>query len=157
MDHYNLIMNRKLAAPADADAADVNAWARLMRVQRHLLAAVESDLKAAGLPPLGWYDALLELRRAGDDGLRPLELEKRLLLAQHNVSRLIDRLEVAGLAARCPCPADGRGQMVIATEAGRDLVAQMWPVYRAAIRRHVGERLTGTEANALGDLLAKLR
>jgi hypothetical protein len=29
-------------------------------------------VKAAGLPPLEWYDALLELGRAGADGLRPL-------------------------------------------------------------------------------------
>jgi DNA-binding MarR family transcriptional regulator len=150
-------MSSQPPSPPDAHSPDVTAWARLMRAQRHLLSAVEGELKAAGMPPLGWYDLLLELRRAGDDGLRPLELEKRLLLAQHNVSRQIDRLEAAGLAARFPCPADGRGQMVVATEAGRDLLARMWPVYRAAIRRHVGDRLTKPEAEALGALLAKLR
>jgi DNA-binding MarR family transcriptional regulator len=155
MNCYGRVMNRKTAAAAGADA-DVTAWAGLMRAQRGLLAAVESDLKAARLPPLGWYDVLLELRRA-DGGLRPLELEERLLLAQHNVSRLIDRLEVAGLAARCPCSTDGRGQMVVVTEAGRDLLARMWPVYRAAIGRHVGARLSEAEADALASLLAKLR
>ena len=62
--------------------------------------AVEVDLKRAGFPPLSWYDVLLELRRAGDDGLRPLEIEARLLLAQHNVSRLIERLEKAKKSGR---------------------------------------------------------
>ena len=47
------------------------AWARLMRVQQGLLVAVEKDLKAAGFPPLAWYDALLELARAPRGELRP--------------------------------------------------------------------------------------
>ena len=46
-------------------------WMRLMRASRTTLAAIEAALKGAGLPPLSWYDALLELRRAGVGGLRP--------------------------------------------------------------------------------------
>src|ERR1700742_3792265 len=74
----------------------VAAWARLNRAQRIALDAVESGLQQAAWPPLGWYDALLELKRSETGALRPLELEKRLLLAQHNISRLIDRLEAQG-------------------------------------------------------------
>lgn len=137
--------------------ATVTAWARLMRAQRVALQAVEADLKAAGFPPLGWYDALLELRRTETGGLRPVELEAQLLLAQHNVSRLIDRLQSAGYVNREPCDTDGRGQMVVITDAGRDLLKRMWPVYRGAIQTHVGAKLSDdTEASALGTLLGKL-
>ena len=133
------------------------AWVMLVRAQQTLLAAVERDLKITGFPPLSWYDLLLELEAAGADGLRPLELEKRLLLAQHNVSRLIDRLEKAGLAARRPCEEDGRGQIVAITDAGRDLRERMWGVYGAAIQRHLGERIgTKKRAKALAALLAPL-
>ncbi|MFY8105578.1 MAG: hypothetical protein ACOVKO_01590, partial [Elstera sp.] len=76
------------------DAA-VRAWTRLMRAQSVALSAIEADLKRQGFPPLGWYDLLLEVRRAEPDGLRPYEIEARLLLAQHNVSRLIDRVAAA--------------------------------------------------------------
>ena len=137
--------------------ATVTAWARLMRAQRVALQAVETDLKAAGFPPLGWYDALLELRRAETGCLRPVELEAQLLLAQHNVSRLIDRLQAAGYVNREPCDTDGRGQMVVITDAGRDLLKRMWPVYRTAIQAHVGAKLAGdNEATILGALLGKL-
>ncbi|MCC7348877.1 MAG: MarR family transcriptional regulator, partial [Variibacter sp.] len=76
--------------PPSAQA--ITAWARLVRVQQGLLAAVEADLKAAGFPPLAWYDALLELSRAPEGRLRPLELEKAMLLPQYGMSRLVDRL-----------------------------------------------------------------
>lgn len=133
------------------------AWTRLVAVQQRVLAAVEGELQGAGLPPLGWYDVLLELRREGEAGLRPVALQERLLLAQPNVSRLLDRLARAGLVRRRPCPDDRRGQLVAITPAGRELLARMWPVYRAAIQRHVGDRLTGDEeARLLGELLDRL-
>lgn len=137
--------------------AVVTAWVRLMRAQQVALAAVESELKAGDFPPLSWYDALLELRRADHEALRPLELEDRLLLAQHNVSRLIDRLEAAGYVERRRCASDGRGQMVCITTSGLALLDRMWPVYRAAIARHVGMKL-GDDASAatLAGLLGRL-
>src|SRR3954470_5660843 len=98
-----------------------SAWARLVRVQQGVLAAVEQDLKQAGFPPLAWYDALLELSRAVHGILRPVELEKQMLLPQYSTSRLIDRLAEAGLVERKTCPIDGRGQYVAITHAGRKM------------------------------------
>jgi DNA-binding MarR family transcriptional regulator len=135
----------------------VTAWARLIRAQRLTLSGVEADLKLAGWPPLGWYDALLELKRSETGALRPLELEKRLLLAQHNISRLIDRLEDKGYVQRRPFAADGRGQLIAITSVGRDLVKRMWPAYRAAIQRHVGGKLPRqADVDQLASLLGRL-
>lgn len=132
------------------------AWARLVRVQQSVLGAVERDLKAAGFPPLAWYDALLELSRAPNGQLRPVELEKQMLLAQYSTSRLIDRLAEAGLAERRVCPVDGRGHYVAITQAGRNLQKKMWDTYAAAIERHVGTKLSSKEAAHLADLLGRL-
>ena len=123
----------------------VKSWARLIRAANEALSAVESDLKRTGHPPLAWYDVLLELRRSGDDGLRPFELERELLLAQHNVSRLVDRLEAKGLVQRRPADDDGRGQKITITEAGRATLAKMWPDYAAAIQHHVGAKFHNEE------------
>ena len=71
--------------------AVVRVWARLAKAQRQALAVIEQALSAAKLPPLACYDVLLELERA-DGTLRPFELEREMLLAQYNLSRLIDRL-----------------------------------------------------------------
>ena len=134
----------------------VQAWVRLLKAQQVVLGAVEDDLKAAGFPPLTWYDVLLELRRAPGGALRPLEIEGHLLLAQHNVSRLVDRLEKAGHALRRPCAEDGRGQIIVITGRGRALLDAMWPAYHAAIQRHLGSVLDDAEAAGLARLLGKL-
>ena len=137
-------------------AEAVAAWARLVRVHQELLTAVEQELKQAGFPPLAWYDALLELARAPNGELRPLELEKQMLLPQYSTSRLVDRLVAAGLVERRECPVDGRGQMVAITPAGRALQKRMWDAYASAIERHVGTKLSNKEAAGLCDLLGKL-
>lgn len=134
--------------------ASVRAWTRLVRAQGTALSRVEADLKAAGFPPLAWYDVLLELSRR--DGLRPFEIERQVLLAQYNLSRLLDRLAAADLVERRPSPEDGRGQIVVITPAGRALQKRMWPTYRAAIARHIGEKLSDADAETLARLLGKL-
>ena len=136
--------------------AVIQAWTRLVRSARVVLGAVEADIKAAGFPPLGWYDVLLELAREDVDGLRPFLLEERLLLAQYNLSRVLDRLEDALYVERLPHPEDRRGQIVRITVSGRDLVKRMWPIYRAAIARHVGAKLSDSEARELAALLGRL-
>lgn len=141
-------------APSEAV---IRAWTGLVRAQACVLGAVEAELKRAGLPSLAWYDVLRELQRAPGGQLRPHEIERSLLLAQPNVSRLIDRLEHAGLVERRACLEDGRGQHVAITPAGRALRRRMWPVYRAAIQRHVGARLENERAaETLTALLARL-
>jgi DNA-binding MarR family transcriptional regulator len=137
-------------------SATVATWARLLRVQHDLLAAVEADLKAGGFPPLAWYDALLELSRAGNGRMRPVELEKAMLLPQYSTSRLTGRLARAGLIAREVCPMDRRGQFIAITAEGRALQKRMWQAYAAAIERHIGSKLSKADAERLCALLAKL-
>ena len=67
--------------------AAIKAWARLLRARETVFGAVERDLKDAGLPPLAWYDVLLELSRSADGRLRPFEIEKETLLAQYRFSK----------------------------------------------------------------------
>jgi DNA-binding MarR family transcriptional regulator len=131
----------------------IRAWARLMKAQQLALASVERSLKAAALPPLGWYDVLLEVERAGTDGLRPFELERAMLLAQYNLSRMVDRIERAGYVARQPCEEDGRGQLIVITDAGKATRRKMWPVYARAINAALGQHLSAKQTEALDDLL----
>lgn len=134
----------------------IDAWALLLRSQQAVLAAVEQDLKAAGFPPLAWYDILLELKRAAPRLLTARELEREVLLPQYNISRLLDRLEKAGYLLREASPDDGRANLLRVTEEGRALLKRMWPAYGAAIRRRLGDRLEPAEIASLAAVLRRL-
>ncbi|MCX2723802.1 MarR family winged helix-turn-helix transcriptional regulator [Roseibium salinum] len=134
----------------------VDAWARLQRASGAVLSRVEARLKAEGFPPLGWYDVLLELRRAENRTLRPVDIEKRTLLAQYNVSRLIDRLAAAGYVEKLKAPDDRRGVVVRLLPEGESLLKSMWPVYRQAIETEFATRLDAEDAEALWKILTKL-
>jgi len=134
----------------------IRAWARLMKAQRLAFDSIEGELKAAGLPPLAWYDVLLEIERSGGEGLRPFEMERAMLLAQYNLSRLIDRIERSGYLERRACAGDGRGQIIVITERGKAIRRKMWPVYAHAIEAAVGKVLSAKQAEALDELLGLL-
>ena len=142
-----------MAKPSDTTVA---AWARLIRAHRSAFSAVEKALKEGDLPPLGWYDVLLELERAGEAGLRPFALERELLLPQYRVSRLVERIEKAGHLKREVCAEDGRGQVLLITKSGTALRRKMWSVYGQAIEAAVGDKLTRAQAKTLSALLARL-
>ena len=131
------------------------AWIRLVRARHAVVSRLEADGKAAGALPIEWYDVLWDLERH-DGGVRPFELEERLLFAQYNLSRLIDRLVEAGLVRREVCPTDKRGQMLFITDAGRKARKATWPHYARGMNKHLGDKLTEAEAEKLAALLGKL-
>jgi DNA-binding MarR family transcriptional regulator len=131
------------------------AWVRLIRAKQQALASIEQALRKAKLPPLAWYDALLELERAGGS-LRPFELEREMLLAQYNLSRLINRLEKAGYVKRRACADDRRGHVIAITRAGKAIRLRTWSVYGPAIQAAVGDRLSPTQIDTLNALLGAL-
>jgi DNA-binding MarR family transcriptional regulator len=134
----------------------ITAWARLVRAHQSTFSFVENALRNEELPPLIWYDVLLELEHAGDFGLRPYELESKLMLKQYGVSRLIERIEKSGHLKRETCEDDGRGQRLTITEAGKKLRRRMWSIYAPAIEDAVGVKLTSRQTKTLSELLAKL-
>lgn len=121
-----------------------------------MLDRTEEDLKSAGLPPLVWYDVLLELVREPGDRLRHRDLHRRMLLAKYNLSRLLDRMEADGLIGRQPVNDDARGEYVSVTTRGRDMQKRMWPVYRRAIAKHFSSRLSIDDIDQLLRILSKV-
>lgn len=131
-------------------------WLKLVRDDRRIGNRRDAGPhQAAELPPLSWYDALLELNRAKPEGLRPYQLQDWMLLAQYNLSRLTDRLKKAGYIEREDCADDGRGQVLKVTEEEFALLRSMWPVYRHAIATHFADKLDTGETTTLA--LMKLR
>jgi DNA-binding MarR family transcriptional regulator len=133
----------------------LKAWSRLLAVHARTLRDIEARLKAAGLPPLGWYDVLWELERAGGT-LRVGELAERLVVEPYSATRLVDRLKAEGLLRRERAADDKRGACAVLTEKGRAMRQRMWPHYRQAILECFAASLSQGDAKSLLGVLSKL-
>ena len=120
------------------------AWVRLVRARHAVVSAIEADGKAAGVLSIEWYDVLWDLERH-EEGVRPFELEQRLLFAQYNLSRLIDRMVEAGLVRKRPAPT-GQARPHAAHHRSRQKQRKAtWPHLRQGDQPHLGDKLTEAE------------
>ena len=109
-------------------------WRAFLRAHSTMLRRISQDLQDAGLPPLSWYDVLAALRDAPERRpLRQIEIAERVLLSTSGLSRLLDRIEDAGLIRRVRCPTDRRSLNIELTDDGAEMLEQMWPVYARGI------------------------
>jgi len=135
----------------------IDIWISLSRAHQRILYAIEKSLKDASLPPLAWYDVLLELDRVGKAGLRPFELQEKLLLPQYSLSRLLDKIQQAGYLDRLACDEDGRGQQVVITRLGKIKRQAMWQIYGPALEEAIAERLNKKDSKELSKLLRYMK
>jgi DNA-binding MarR family transcriptional regulator len=133
-----------------------NAWGALLRAHARLTEEVERRLAQAGLPGLDWYDALWSMERAGQERLRMCDLAELMVTSRSNLTRLIDRLEDAGLAARERSDQDRRNAYVIITAEGKKLRKKMWAVYEPAIEELFNAPLSEKERCAIFEALRKI-
>jgi DNA-binding MarR family transcriptional regulator len=89
-----------------------------------------------------------------EDGLPIGAIADGLLNRASDTTRLVDRLERAGLAERFPNPADRRGVLVRATRKGRSVFAEVTPRIHELHRRQ-WDNLTVEETVQLDHLLLK--
>jgi DNA-binding MarR family transcriptional regulator len=136
----------------------LEAWRALLNTHAAVIDRAEEALSARGLPPLSWYDALWPLYRAPGRKLRMGELSGQVVtISRSGLTRLVDRLEAAGLVRREPSPGDRRGTVVAITREGSALLRRMWPVYAAELRRSFVGVLGEQEAVAIRDVLARVQ
>jgi DNA-binding MarR family transcriptional regulator len=130
------------------------AWEALFRAQ----ATVARELTAAdvwdGLNPRE-YGVLYALSGA-PHGLRITELLGDVLLTQPGISRLIARLEAAGLVERVDDPDDGRACRVRLTDAGVRTQRHVGLRHGRHVAQTMTRRLTDEQLRQLRDLCRAL-
>ena len=144
--------------PAGLDDPRLAAWRGLLNAHAAVVALIERDLARAegALLPLTWYDVLLALVEAPERRLRLHELARRVVLSRSGLTRLVDRLEAAGLLRREPDPTDGRGAYAVLTDEGRAALRRTWPAYAAGIVEHFARHLTEDEARVIAAALGRV-
>lgn len=132
------------------------AWRALLGAHSGAVGAIERELASANLVPLTWYDVLVALWEAPDHRLRLHELASAIVLSRSGLTRLVDRLEAAGLLRREACADDRRGSYAVLTEAGRAAQLRAWPIYARGIATHFADHLSEEEATTLATTLDRV-
>ena len=102
------------------------------------------------------YNVLRILRGAGREGLCRNDIGERLITRMPDVSRLLDRMEAAGLVSRERSTEDRRLVNTTLTARGRALVDEL----DSHVARHQAEQvghLTDAQLRSLIDLLSLVR
>jgi DNA-binding MarR family transcriptional regulator len=131
-----------------------DAWRGVLFAASRTLQIAEPDLIANAGFPLTWLDVLAQLYDAGNDGLRMQELEQRSLFTRSGLTRLVDRIEAAGLVLREAVLGDRRGVRVVLTAEGRRRHDAAFVDHNKVIEREFGRRLTEAQLRAVAEALA---
>ncbi|MFB8242188.1 MarR family winged helix-turn-helix transcriptional regulator [Kitasatospora purpeofusca] len=92
-----------------------------------------------GMSEFEVLERLVEGCESGDKGLRVQELAPTVHLSQSALSRLIGRLEKAGLVTRAMCADDRRGIQVALTEEGCRRYAEARGLHREVLSLTLAE------------------
>jgi DNA-binding MarR family transcriptional regulator len=135
---------------------ELTSWRAFLRAHAVITRALEVELVAEQTLSLAAYDVLVQLVEAPDRRLRMTELADAVLLSRSGVTRLVDRLERAGLVARCPVEHDGRGVAARITEAGIARLRKASRTHLAGVARHFADRLDADDLAALERISRRL-
>jgi len=103
----------------------------------------------------GAFGALLELDAAGERGLAPSELARRLAVARRTATLYVDILTRQAWVERHAHPDDRRMVLARLTPAGLRLVAELGDAYRLRLAALLGD-ISPLQAERLRQLLALL-
>jgi DNA-binding MarR family transcriptional regulator len=135
----------------------LSAWRAMLNAHASVVGCVEEALAAAGLPPLAWYDVLWAVRRAPGRQARMAELAEGLTLSRGGITKLVDRLEAAGLLRRERTEDDGRGFYAVLTDDGERMLRRMWPVYAGVLRETFVDAVSAQEAAVIASGLDRAK
>ena len=139
-----------------AGDARLAGWWTFMAAHALLVQRVGRDLAAGTSLPLGSYNVLRLLHEAPGGRLRLSELARAVHLTRSGVTRLVNRLERAGLLRREGHAQDRRASCAILTDRGRDELRQARAVFERVVAEQFGNRLNDAEAETLNAVLSRI-
>ena len=133
------------------------AWATdLVRLEIALWDRVDARLRESHELPLAFFESLLFISRAPQGSMRVGDLARALRVTVGGTSKLVDRIERAGLLAREPDPDDRRASRVTLTVAGKRKLTTAVKTYEAEVASILGGVLSPREQQQMSDYVSRL-
>ena len=142
---------------AHLDADQQATWRAFLEAHARLTEVLGQELKEAHDLPLAWYDVLVQLSEAGGDWqLRMQDLAQAVLLSKSGLTRLVDRMQGAGLVERVACEDDRRGTYARLTPRGYATLKRCAPSHADSVARHFAEHIASSELDTVRDVLGRI-
>jgi DNA-binding MarR family transcriptional regulator len=126
-----------------------DAWYASLQASLRSLDHISADFERETGIPLAWYEVLIRAYKEEDQRIRMSELATTLLLSRGGATRLVDRMEEAGLITREIPREDRRATYAVLTEKGRREAERGKPVHFEIVNRYFGSFLTEEDAQAM--------
>ena len=143
---------RSLSSPSPER---LRSWRLFFESALALQDVLDTELEHAVGIPQRWYDVLVHLEES-PDGIRMNELAERILYSKSGFTRVVDRMEEAGLVRRVRPEHDRRSILVVLTDKGTETMEEARRHHRDGIERHFSRHLTDHEIKALTRTLEKI-
>ncbi len=137
-------------------AARARAWEVFFTTTSRLSGRLERGLKEHCSLSLPEYNVLLQVSRAGEEGIRPWMLAHEVVFSPSRLTHTLKRLAARGLLERRSCDTDGRGGQVHLTPEGRASFDHAARVHRGLVRELVLDGLEPGEDEILGRVFSRI-
>lgn len=139
------------SSPRWLTESEQRAWRALQQFGAPLAAALNRQLLADSALSSADYHVLVVLTETRDGVLRAGELGRATGWEKSRLSHHLKRMEARGLVRREECLTDGRGLLVVITQAGREAIADAAPGHVATVRELVIDVLTPEQLRVLAE------
>jgi DNA-binding MarR family transcriptional regulator len=130
------------------DGRGFDAWRAFLRAHATLMRELATDLALKSHLPLGDFDVLAQLARAGGE-LRMTDLATKVFSSRSAMTRRVDRMIDEELVRRARSEADAREVVIALTPAGLTRLIDAVPVHLAGVSALFIERLDDDELAVL--------
>ena len=146
----------RVAAPVGDAAPDLKIlFSELVRLETELWDAVEERLKKDHGVNLPTYEFVQVISRVRD--CRVQDIAAELSITVGGTSKIVDRIEAAGLCARRANPSDRRSSIIELTPAGKRIASRAAATVEDELRRRIGTAMPERSLAQFTRTLTKLR
>lgn len=133
----------------------LRAWRLFFESALALLDVLDAELQHVVGISQRWYDVLVHLEES-PQGIPMNELAERILYSKSGFTRVVDRMEEAGLVRRARLENDRRTILIVLTDKGTETLERARHHHRDGIQRHFSQQLTNADIKALTRALEKV-
>jgi DNA-binding MarR family transcriptional regulator len=127
----------------------------LIRLETDLWNAVDARLRSEHDLQLTWFEPMQVMSKY--PACRVFDIKEELSITVGGTSKLVDRIEAAGLCRRRANPDDRRSQIIELTPAGRRLLAKATKSFEDELQTRLESVVTGRALDQFGATLTRLR